>query len=383
MPLTRRGARLTRAAVAGVVVLAVAVGVAAMGDDEPIASGPGLAPGVTSKLLFKDHLLVQGIHGFSAAEVKRIGQAAGRQPLTVTDGEVYVRHGTGTYNEMPLATLTASANDYADAIGKGSMARQLSDGAVLSASAAALLHLKAGDNVPVIGGPAVRVTGVVEDHLLSGYQLAFGRQFDVGLGSHADYVIVAAKGSAVGPVQAAIQAALPDRRLRFTLPTRNAFFSTQGDVLAQAQVQQRFGAFTVRQTSGGFVPDPRWVSSYITQRRVVQLGMVACNRLMLPDLIAAMTEVTTRGLGKTIDTADFIREGGCWNPRTTRLGHGMLSHHAWGIAVDINVARNPLGAKPNQDARLVAIMEKHGFTWGGRWLRYDAAHFEWVGKLAA
>jgi hypothetical protein len=281
---------------------------------------------------------------------------------------------------MPLATLAASASEYADAIGKGSIAKQLSDGAVLATSTAALLHVKAGDNLAVIGGKAIRVSAVLDDHLLSGYQLAVGRQTDVSLGSHADYVIVAAKESAVGPVEAAIQAALPDRRLRFTRPTQNAFFSTQGDVLSQAQVQQRFGAFTVRQTSSGFVPDPTWVTSYITQRRVVQLGTVVCNRLMLPDLIAAMTEVTARGLGTTIDTADFIREGGCWNPRTTRIGHGMLSHHAWGIAVDINVARNPLGAKPNQDARLVAIMEKHGFTWGGRWLRYDAAHFEWVGK---
>jgi len=39
-----------------------------------------------------------------------------------------------------------------------------------------------------------------------------------------------------------------------------------------------------------------------------------------------------------------------------------------------------LGATPRQDARLVAIMAKHGFLWGGRWLRPDGAHFEWVGR---
>jgi hypothetical protein len=380
MALTRRGVRLTRALVATVIVLGIAVSVAAMGDNDPkIASGPGLAPAVTSTLLFKDQLLVQGIHGFTEAEVQRIGHAAGQPPLTVTDGEVYVRHGTGAYNEMPLATMVASASGYAKAIGKGSLEKPLAAGAVLSTSTAALMKLKEGDQLSVVGAKSVRITSIVDDHLLSGYQLAVGRNLDVGLGSHADYVVVRAHGSGVDKAKVAIQAALPDRRLRFTLPARNAYFSTQGDVLSQAQVQARFGAFTVRQTSSGFVPNPTWVSGYITQQRVVQLGNVVCNRVMLPDLIAAMTEVTAKGLGKTIDTADFIRQGGCWNPRATRFGHGMLSHHAWGIAVDINVARNPLGATPRQDPRLVAIMERHGFTWGGRWLRYDGAHFEWVG----
>jgi hypothetical protein len=283
---------------------------------------------------------------------------------------------------MPLATMVASASGYADAIGTGSVEKPMASGAVLATSSAAMLHMKKGDQLDVVGGKSLRITAVVDDHLLSGYQLLIGRNIDVGLGSHADYVVVQAKGSGVDKAQTAIQAALPDRRLRFTHPSRSSYFSTQGDVLSQAQVQQRFGAFAVRQSSTGFVPNPTWVADYIVQRRVVQLGNVVCNRVMLPDLIAAMTEITAKGLGKTIDTADFIRQGGCWNPRTTRLGHGMLSHHAWGIAVDINVARNPLGATPHQDPRLVAIMEKHGFTWGGRWLRYDGAHFEWVGKTS-
>ena len=57
-----------------------------------------------------------------------------------------------------------------------------------------------------------------------------------------------------------------------------------------------------------------------------------------------------------------------------------MSVHAWGAAIDINVANNPLGAAPNQDARLVAIMAKHGFAWGGRFLRPDGGHFQWVGN---
>ena len=58
-----------------------------------------------------------------------------------------------------------------------------------------------------------------------------------------------------------------------------------------------------------------------------------------------------------MDTADFVREGGCFNPRVARFSDGgTLSSHSWGIAVDINVNVNPLGGKPHQDPRLVAIM---------------------------
>src|SRR5205807_684666 len=150
----------------------------------------------------------------------------------------------------------------------------------------------------------------------------------------------------------------------------------------QGQLDQRFGMFGVHRTATGFVPDPAWVSAHIVQRRLPQLGRVACNRLIMQPLTAAMTEITRRGWGKIINTADFIYEGGCWNSRMARFEPGTISHHTWGMAVDINVAANPLGAAPHQDPRLVAIMAKYGFTWGGRWLRRDANHFEWVGTGA-
>ena len=87
-------------------------------------------------------------------------------------------------------------------------------------------------------------------------------------------------------------------------------------------------------------------------------------------------------MGALVHTADFQREGGCWNPRLVRFGTGQLSAHTWGIAIDINVDVNPLGASPVQDPRLVDIMTQHGFVWGGTFLRPDGAHFEWQGPAA-
>ena len=52
--------------------------------------------------------------------------------------------------------------------------------------------------------------------------------------------------------------------------------------------------------------------------------------------------------------------------------------HVRGIAADINLAGNPPGVDSGQDPRLVAVMQRWGFTWGGAWLVPDPAHFEWV-----
>ncbi|MDP9406229.1 MAG: M15 family metallopeptidase, partial [Actinomycetota bacterium] len=50
-----------------------------------------------------------------------------------------------------------------------------------------------------------------------------------------------------------------------------------------------------------------------------------------------------------------------------------------GIAVDLNAARNPFGARSVQDPRLVAVMARHGFGFGGRWPVPDPMHFEYRG----
>jgi len=41
------------------------------------------------------------------------------------------------------------------------------------------------------------------------------------------------------------------------------------------------------------------------------------------------------------------------------------------------VPENPFGAPPNQDPRLVAVMERWGFIWGGIFVRPDGMHFEY------
>lgn len=374
----RRRRRLARTVLTAAALLALATAFLTRGSNALVERIVHRQP--AAQPAFANHLLVEGIHGFSAAEVHLIGHAVAQSPLTVAVGELYVQHGRPPFDALPLATIGADPSAYADAAGVRRLRTALSDGVVVSTSAAALLDLRLGQELRVVHGRPLRVTAVLADDLLSGYQLLVRPTAEPTLAPRADYVVVRGSSSQDSTLESTIRTALPSRRLRFTRAGEFRYFSPSGDVLSQSQVSARFGAFAVEQDGTGLVPDPAWVRSSIVDVSVPLLGHVSCHREIVAALVAAMTELQREGLGAAVDRQDFQREGGCWNPRAARSDHGVLSHHAWGIAIDINVARNPLGARPDQDPRLVAAMEQHGFTWGGRWLRHDGAHFEWLGN---
>jgi hypothetical protein len=161
------------------------------------------------------------------------------------------------------------------------------------------------------------------------------------------------------------------------------FLRAADDVVPQALIKARFGEFAIRRTAGGFAIDPAWVSAHIVTRQVPTLGSITCNRAVVADVDATMRDLRARGLGALIDAGDFHRNGGCFNARLLRGSTDSISRHAWGVAIDVNVAANPLGARSRQDPRLIAAFERHHLTWGGGWLRPDPQHFEWVGDVPA
>lgn len=81
-------------------------------------------------------------------------------------------------------------------------------------------------------------------------------------------------------------------------------------------------------------------------------------------------------------------------------GRAQLDVHSFGIAIDINPAyserwqllRGKSGRLTRYQNRIpdavVAIFERHGFIWGGKWFRFETGHFEYrpemiaIGKLA-
>ena len=138
---------------------------------------------------------------------------------------------------------------------------------------------------------------------------------------------------------------------------------------------QLFGSFSYVVNGDGTIrQDPSWVSRFIVRARVPIFGTVTCHRMMISQLAAALGEVQRLGLQSAIDLDQY---GGCyvarkilWDPANP------VSMHAWGLAVDFNVAQNRYGARPTMDPRIVEIFERWGFRWGGRWDTPDGMHFE-------
>ncbi len=74
-------------------------------------------------------------------------------------------------------------------------------------------------------------------------------------------------------------------------------------------------------------------------------------------------------------------------------GTERVSPHGLGIAIDISTKQSDYWrwGKPGADGRpvyrnripqeIVAIFEKHGFIWGGKWYHYDTMHFEYRPEL--
>jgi len=65
-----------------------------------------------------------------------------------------------------------------------------------------------------------------------------------------------------------------------------------------------------------------------------------------------------------------------WRPQR---GAKRLSRHCWAIAVDVDVADNPMGGRGKMNPAVIAAFAAQGFEWGGAWrTRKDPMHFEFA-----
>jgi len=138
-------------------------------------------------------------------------------------------------------------------------------------------------------------------------------------------------------------------------------------------VADAVGVFRYTVLSGGHIaPDPAWVSAHIATEVVPILGAVTCNKLIFPQLKAALGEIHDRGLDSKIHPDEYA---GCYYPRFI-AGSSTLSNHAFGLALDLNVPGNQRGTVGEMDRGVVDVFKKWGFAWGGDWGYTDPMHFE-------
>jgi D-alanyl-D-alanine carboxypeptidase len=90
----------------------------------------------------------------------------------------------------------------------------------------------------------------------------------------------------------------------------------------------------------------------------------------------------------------LIPHSGSYNCRLI-AGTDRMSMHSYGAAIDLNTEYTTYWQwhKPSNGGyyfwtneipmEIVAIFEKHGFIWGGKWYHYDTMHFEYRPELLA
>jgi len=159
--------------------------------------------------------------------------------------------------------------------------------------------------------------------------------------------------------------------------------------LSTAEIEAMFGPLPWQPVPGddsAIHIDPAWTADHLVTVEIPQLRVVAgappdqrvtFHRDAAPSLVALFAAWEAAGL------LDRVRSWeGSFAPRRIRGGK-TVSHHAYGVAFDINARWNPLGAAPaplgapGSVRELVPLANAHGFMWGGAWSsRPDGMHFE-------
>jgi len=280
---------------------------------------------------------------------------------------------------LPLDAFAVDPASYASVVSGGAaVAAALSapGSAVLGQTSAGLRHAAVGSTLQIAGREQLTVAAVVPDADIAAAELVVSYATGEALGMTTERAaLVRYTGNRV-QFERAVAAAVPGgRATRFRSPGETTYLRHGDAVLPQSLVKQRFGEFAVHPIDGTQLEiDPAWVASNIVVATLPVLGRTQCNRQIVPMVEGALQELADAGLTGLVDPSQF---GGCYNPRLIGPGLG-LSRHAWGIALDVNVAANPLGASGRQDPRLVEIMRRWGLAWGGDWLRPDPMHFEYL-----
>lgn len=252
---------------------------------------------------------------------------------------------------------------------------RLTEGGLLLGRSAA--RLRGDPDLLRFGDVDIPVLGVVDDALIGAHEAVVSVSTGERLGvTRRRYVLVASSPDA--SVREQLYVIAPEGvRVRVRAPGETPEFRHGDAVLAPVRLKELFGEFAAAPTGRGNLRlDPAWVREHIVAERVPALGEVRCHRRVMPQIRAALQEIADRGLAGLIDTSDF---GGCFFPRFLSQDPGAgISHHSWGVAFDLNVSENPFGREPRIDPRVVEVLERWGFTWGGRWLVPDGMHFEFL-----
>jgi hypothetical protein len=284
--------------------------------------------------------------------------------------------------QVPIEVLAVVPEDYAQFVPASERAMfegLAGGGALLGASGASLRGIESKGTLG-FSGAAIPVEGVVPDDLVANHEAVMSLETAAGLGiSDLKYILIELeRGTSQQEAEDALRSKLPaGARLGMRAPGEADVLRPGGTILSQVEIKKKFGEFSGKPGSGRSITvDPEWIDKNTSNVNFPLLGSARCHNKVIPQIRGAFQEVIDKNLSALVRKSDF---GGCFAPRFLNSDpNSGISHHAWGIAIDFNVSRNPYGAKPTMDPRLVELLEEWGFTWGGRWVVPDGMHFEYL-----
>lgn len=256
--------------------------------------------------------------------------------------------------------------------------------AILGATAAELRGLGPGGSVAFGDGTRIRIAAIVPDTMIGAAEMVVSRATGARIGIHTErYLLLHPRGSrtpSVDGLRERLRGLLPaslgiNKAVQVRVPGQTPYLRAGDAVLPPVVIKTLFGEFAAKPGTvpGSIEVDPAWASAHLETARVPVLGRVTCNRGILPQLLAAMVRLRSLGLAHTVRSFH-----GCFVPRYIGWSDAnMLSAHSWGIAFDLNLATNVRGSAPHQNRRLVAVLARFGFQWGGTWIVPDGNHFEY------
>ena len=286
------------------------------------------------------------------------------------DGEVVDELPDGW--RFPLEVLAVDPVDYHAVLDVEEVLDLAPDEGLLSESSAEVRRLGPGGQLRLSDGTRITVAGVLPDEVIGAAELLVPT--DSPLPVTTERYLLARTVEPLDDQDRARLLELAGRGSSLDLGGEVPVLRHAAGVMPPARLKVHFGEFAYTDGPGRWIHQgATWLREYYAEESVPILGATECHRDLFPPLRAAMQELVDRGLAHLVDADDY---GGCWAPRTQ--GSAALSSHAWGIAVDLNVAGNHYGAEPTMPEEIIQVMAAHGFTWGGDWPVPDGMHFELV-----
>ncbi|MFN2556903.1 MAG: M15 family metallopeptidase [Nitriliruptorales bacterium] len=256
--------------------------------------------------------------------------------------------------------------------------------ALLSQTGAQSRRIGGGGEIDLVGLTGLDIVGVVADNSVGRAEIVLHAADAAAAGLDEDGTVFlrhdAAPGAETVALTEQIEALVPaDLTARIVDVAAGAPRRPAPLVLSLAQVKAHFGEFPYRPRAGvrEIDVDPAFAVNHIVKADVPILGSVTCHEKIIDDLRQALQQIVETHLASAIDPD---RYAGCYHPRRISTSSQRLSHHSWGIAIDLNVDLSLPDLGPPPHPGVIAAFQAHGFRWGGDFLHPDNHHFEWVGE---